>query len=347
MIRNHYTHSKKGHSHKPIGLTTSLLAASLYLLSLGSCGGAGSNGSEQSGDNPTQAGEITSLVASPTEAHPNDTISFTATIDYNEGGTDTLSVDPDGTGPLDPVTTTYDVPYGGASGLEKTVEASYPSTGTYTPSATLDSNPDYPITGNDVTITQASVYKSVESIILANDSANAGEIKGEFYNPSATDTTAVTLYASYFDSDIETLLSNGDAWKVDTIAVDPAQTYQYTVTGLDSDAVTTLYHVPGDGTTESYTDTAQASIASSGMPEVGHSYEITFEGATLPDGTDVTFIDKYNTVRERVSTIDNMVAGSSTQVAENLDLQIIVDGYGSKDTFTYTNQGTYSKNINL
>ena len=67
----------------------------------------------------------------------------------------------------------------------------------------------------------------------------------------------------------------------------------------------------------------------------------------MPDGTPVTFLDTYGTVREQVDTIDNMVAGSITKLAENLDLQIRVEGYGTVDSMTYTNQGTYTKDINL
>lgn len=342
--------SKRYHSRKKIGLVSSLVGISLYVASLGllgSCTNTGNGGGDEDGDNPQQAGTITELVASPSSVEPGQDVTFTATIDYNQGGTDTLEVDPDGPGPMDPLTKTFDVPYGGASGLEKTVTGSYPDEGTYTPEAIVHSNPGLPEYGNDVDVSNPPLnYESVESIVLENDSGS-GELSGNFYNPAGSEATKVKIYASFFDHDIETLLANGDAQEVVELPVSEGQDYDFNVTGLDPNATTTLYFVPGTDTEESYADSAKDTEISSGMPEVGNTYNLQFTGTSLPDGTTVSFLDKYGAVRETVDTIDNMVAGLINEVAEDQVLDIAVDGYGVVDDMTYNNMSSYNNSINL
>jgi hypothetical protein len=188
-------------------------------------------------------------------------------------------------------------------------------------------------------------YKPVESISTDNSGA-MGTIDGSFYNPADSDTSEVKVYASYFNSDLETLLTNGDATLVDTVSVTGAGNYDFDVEqadGLQENATVHLYFAPEDRADKA----EQATEITAGMPNRFFNYLVTFTGETLADGTQVDFKDKYGNVIETKGTASNMVGGLMQNVADDVELYVEVQGHGQVDSFTVQNKVNYIDTIDL
>ncbi|MFP4401556.1 MAG: hypothetical protein ACLFPQ_06775 [Candidatus Woesearchaeota archaeon] len=312
--------------------------------------------------NPTPfTGTIDSLTAVQSSYDPGEELRYVLGLTYNKAGTETVTVDPDGNGPIAPIEKVLNIP-GEGSYIEEIVTEN-PNPGfngedykTLTSVASLESSGDSKTTSIRVDNPEGvPVYEPVDITGLDNSGVLPGDLNVSIYNPESLN-TSIHLFGSNYDSDLETLISNGDADDLGTIDVSGGEgTYEAVVSAGNSNATKFIYAVPDN----QYDLVEKDSGVTAGMPEIGYAALVQFDSDMT--GHELTVrtkeYDNLGVLRDPSEdstkldsiTIDGdyaLIRMREYAEGENMVFDIYVDGVNTGSSFTYTN-GHEIMDVNL